>query len=416
MGLLDQLFGLQGEPDGWARQMQAQMQSGMISPSPTNYEAPKGLPGSTPPQAGMRKMFPAPDAPKEAPAVAPRMNLGGPQAAPVEEAGVGTYLKGALQGFGGKGGGYGILGAIGGAMNAGDETTRQNELYQTLVAGGIDPRTAQLAIKQPEALKVIQANQEKLKSERKSTELITQRLNALKAVPGMTTEKALAIAQDEVAFREYMKPDGNNPDDNQPAGLLAKGFRYNRETGTMEAVPGGPADQKQVAKQQGDKTALDYTFTGMDRLASSVNALLQNDRGLGRITGAMSVLPNIPGGDAANAQAQLETLKAQVAFQTLQDMRNASKTGGALGQVTERELAMLQNALVPLEQAQSYDQFKKAMQDILKFTQESKGRVRTAYDRIYGGGEGGGLDGSALQGRGDQPLIDQSGFKVEFED
>jgi hypothetical protein len=245
---------------------------------------------------------------------------------------------------------------------------------------------------------------------------------------GLGADEASLIASNPALLQPYLKPQDPNADLSrrkteaeiaklereakgagdfgQPAGLLSKGYVFDNESGTMKPVPGGPADQKQVAKQQGDKTALDYTFTGMDRLASSVNSLLQNDRGLGRITGAMSILPNIPGGDAANAQAQLETLKAQVAFQTLQDMRNASKTGGALGQVTERELAMLQNALVPLEQAQSYDQFKAALADILKFTEESKGRVRSAYDRIYGGES---PDGAALEGRGDKPLLGVSG-------
>ncbi len=410
MGLLDQLFGLQGAPTGWADQMQAQMQSGMISPSPTMYGAERALPGSKPPQAGERKMFPAPDAPK----MAEPMKLGGP--APVAEPSAGTAWKGALQGFS-EGG---LFGAIGGAMDAQDKVTKQNELYQTLVDGGIDPRMAQLAIKQPAALQIIQGNMEKQKAEKKNTELSTARTKALMQLPNMTAERALAIAQDEVAFRDQMKPGEKGGDFGQPAGLLAKGFMYDNATGTMKPVPGGPADQKQVAKQQGDKTALDYTNTGMDRLATSANALLQNKDGLSGITGLWSMVPNRPGSASSNAQAQLETLKAQVAFQTLQDMRNASKTGGALGQVTERELAMLQNALVPLEQAQSYDQFEAALRDVIKFTEESKGRVARAYQQIYGDGAvpPGQLDGSALQGRGAKPMVGGAGadgFKVEFE-
>ncbi len=132
------------------------------------------------------------------------------------------------------------------------------------------------------------------------------------------------------------------------------------------------------------------------------------------------MVPNRRGSASSNAQAQLETLKAQVAFQTLQDMRNASKTGGALGQVTERELAMLQNALVPLEQAQSYDQFEAALRDVIKFTEESKARVANAYQQIYGDGAvaPAQMDGSALQGRGTKPMVGGAGadgFKVEFE-
>ena len=38
-------------------------------------------------------------------------------------------------------------------------------------------------------------------------------------------------------------------------------------------------------------------------------------------------------------------------------MRDASPTGGALGQVSERELALLQNSVAALEQSQSKEQF-----------------------------------------------------------
>lgn len=171
-----------------------------------------------------------------------------------------------------------------------------------------------------------------------------------------------------------------------PAGVgsVPAGYRMTKE-GSMEPVPGGPADTKQINARAADDQALSYSESAMNQLAQSANELLQNKSGLDAITGLSSYLPSVS--DASrNADAQLATLKSKVAFSALQAMRDASKTGGALGQVTERELAMLQNSLVPLEQAQTKQQFEKALADLIKFTEESKARIRSGYNQKYGGG------------------------------
>jgi hypothetical protein len=117
----------------------------------------------------------------------------------------------------------------------------------------------------------------------------------------------------------------------------------------------------------------------------------------------MSLLPNIPGGDAANAQAQLETLKAQVAFQTLQDMRNASKTGGALGQVAVQELEALQSVYGSLEQSQSRDQFEYNLK-----------RLKNMYLDIIHGPGGGPPREKLTTGRNASPdAADDDGYTVE---
>jgi hypothetical protein len=207
MGLLDQLLGLSGSnSNDWVSQMQQQMSGGpLVGPAAASggssmVGAQRAMPGSTPPQAGQRKMFPAPDAPKMD--EGPKMNLGGPSAPDVEAPGVGTYLKGAMRGFGGDNGGFGILGAIGGAMNAGDEVTKQNELYQTLTANGVEPRTAQLLLKQPEAYKVITAMQERTRE----TSQQNATISFLKKKHGMTDEQALAVASNPAALLPYLKP------------------------------------------------------------------------------------------------------------------------------------------------------------------------------------------------------------------
>lgn len=62
--------------------------------------------------------------------------------------------------------------------------------------------------------------------------------------------------------------------------------------------------------------------------------------------------------------AQLETLKANIAFGELTAMREASKTGGALGQVSDREASLLQAALGALNMSQSPKSFNAQLQKI----------------------------------------------------
>jgi hypothetical protein len=69
------------------------------------------------------------------------------------------------------------------------------------------------------------------------------------------------------------------------------------------------------------------------------------------------VLRNIGGTGALDVKKLLDPIEAAIGFERLQAMRDASPTGGALGQVTERELTLLSSALGSLDQAQSREQF-----------------------------------------------------------
>ena len=70
-------------------------------------------------------------------------------------------------------------------------------------------------------------------------------------------------------------------------------------------------------------------------------------------TGYGSYLKAIPETDAMALSNQLETIKANIGFDKLQAMREASPTGGALGQVSNQELSGLQAVFGSLNQSQS---------------------------------------------------------------
>ena len=66
-----------------------------------------------------------------------------------------------------------------------------------------------------------------------------------------------------------------------------------------------------------------------------------------------SLMRWVPESQARRLARRLSTIQARLAFGELQDMRNASKTGGALGQVSERELDLLRDASIAIDQGAS---------------------------------------------------------------
>lgn len=148
---------------------------------------------------------------------------------------------------------------------------------------------------------------------------------------------------------------------------------------TMLAVRGGPADLKQQGALNQDTASLTNAVSSFDRLGLAANTLLKHP-GLSGVTGWQGAMPNFPGSKAADAEALLGTLKSQIGFSVLQEMRNASKTGGALGAVSDAEGKRLESNLAALDNAQSIEQFEQSLRDIVQYTEDAKDRLRQAYN------------------------------------
>lgn len=73
-------------------------------------------------------------------------------------------------------------------------------------------------------------------------------------------------------------------------------------------------------------------------------------------------LSKIPGTDAKDLMRLLDTVKANAGFDKLNAMRQASPTGGALGQVSDREIRFLQAVFGSLDQDQSPDNLRRSLQ------------------------------------------------------
>lgn len=72
----------------------------------------------------------------------------------------------------------------------------------------------------------------------------------------------------------------------------------------------------------------------------------------------------VPGTDAFNLNQRLLTIKANLGFDRLQQMRDASPTGGALGQVAVQELNALQSTVGSLEIGQDRKELEKNLSKI----------------------------------------------------
>lgn len=106
---------------------------------------------------------------------------------------------------------------------------------------------------------------------------------------------------------------------------------------------------------------------------SAKNVLGALDDAIGLVgyttAGAASGLASVPGSDARNLQAKIETIKANLGFNELQKMRDMSPTGGALGSVAVQELTALQSTVSSLDQGQSPAQLKESFGKIKKHYQ-----------------------------------------------
>lgn len=147
---------------------------------------------------------------------------------------------------------------------------------------------------------------------------------------------------------------------------------------------GGPVPL--TAAEKKDQRAVEK-MDNMDAAAKqsgqNVLGMIQQARNLVGQGNAYGVLPNtgmgsllnwIPGTTGKDLETTLDTIKANVGFDKLQQMRANSPTGAALGSVSDFENKMLQSVIASLATSQSKEQFLTNLQ-----------RVEDTYNMIVHG-------------------------------
>ena len=110
---------------------------------------------------------------------------------------------------------------------------------------------------------------------------------------------------------------------------------------------------------------------------------LRNHPGLPSITGiAAGRLPGVTAEGRA-AQALYDKVVAKGGFQALQDLRDASKTGGALGNVSNREGQQLTASFAAIDRRQDAPDVQAAIDGAIAGVEGARIRTREAYDDTY---------------------------------
>lgn len=149
---------------------------------------------------------------------------------------------------------------------------------------------------------------------------------------------------------------------------------------------GNRETQKIAVKKQTtmpkEKALLNNALAGFDRMIQEAEAI-KNHPSLATATGMSSFMGKIKGTGAYNVRSRIETLKSKTGFQVLQEMRNNSPTGGALGQVSEKENQLLQDNIASLDVGQNDDDYRNALDRVIDYASSAKQRLQSAFDDYY---------------------------------
>jgi hypothetical protein len=177
------------------------------------------------------------------------------------------------------------------------------------------------------------------------------------------------------SFEEYREPDkpAQGPQGSVqwvigPDGK--KAYRVPRE---------GDAPYDEVADRQEKRTdqPSNYAIDAANRIVAKVDSILPR---VSNMTAGVlgSTLAKAPfNTEARDLAADIESLTASIGFDELQKMRAASPTGGALGQISDRENALLANVVASVRQDQSPANLKRNLQIV----RESAARIQAAAQK-----------------------------------
>lgn len=198
--------------------------------------------------------------------------------------------------------------------------------------------------------------------------------------------------------------EGISEADRQARDLNAEADRKNRleiataQNAKQQALATAKTDAEKAKIGRKAELALSTGKFRAERVASTI------DKALTELTGSpdgVATRSSIPGGDAVNSltrvvaakipgtrsadlAALVDTVMANVGFDELSQMRRESPTGGALGNVTERELAFLQATVANLKLAQTDEQLVDNLKIVRNQIIRSWNNVREAYERDFG--------------------------------
>jgi hypothetical protein len=150
---------------------------------------------------------------------------------------------------------------------------------------------------------------------------------------------------------------------------------------SMEGLPPKEIQKREATYPQATLSVKSFE-TKSDSFVKDLEKL-RDDPGLENITGPVFGRTPSVTREGSRAQALYDKIVAKGGFQALQDMRDASKTGGALGNVSNQEGKQLQASVSAIDRRQNAEDVKAAITQLIEDIQGSKSRMREAYDSTY---------------------------------
>jgi hypothetical protein len=122
--------------------------------------------------------------------------------------------------------------------------------------------------------------------------------------------------------------------------------------------------------------------TGLNQDIADLKELIDSP-GLKNISGLYGALaPNVSK-EARDASALYDKIKAGAGLTALLDLKNASPTGGALGNVSNQEGAKLEGSVAAFDQKQDYETLRRRLRSYLIDLQVARENVLSTFDETY---------------------------------
>ena len=289
----------------------------------------------------------------------------------------------------------GLAGQVIGEVITGREAPRTAEAIRQ-VPSILRQRKEQQQQQQLEKVRLLQERQAEQRKEERSIRKEAREERKLQSE--LIKQGQVELNQENVDLVEniYAKPYGDK--------------YINKSEDTGEIIFNQKKYEEDLASAEADVAKAELEFKKMDTVLNAIDNLLGDETSLSDLGNALTATGT---GEALiekgarfigtpkqiTALTYLDQIKANSGFKELQEMRDASPTGGALGQVSERELDLLITASSGIKEGMNpkefYEQLMKMRNSILKIKKEgiqsvddilSKSvrkttKVRKVYDR-----------------------------------
>ena len=220
----------------------------------------------------------------------------------------------------------------------------------------VDPRTGEVTGQVPQ-----------LPSER---ERLLSQFIAFQIQNGTPPEQAVQKAAD--ALDQWLR--GGRSRENTPRneGPIPEGMRAKRDEHgnivALEVIPGSPVEEKKIEREERQRLQEEQKKAEYSIVDNDIQRALEmlNNRAFRFAEYFKIPISWFPDIATANLQGLLSTISGNVAFNKLNEMRKASPTGGALGNVTERELDLLKDVKGSLSLNQTPAQLRENLERIRK--------------------------------------------------